>query len=196
MHEPAKPESVEVKALWRDQPGESLPVPSPEILVSRSRELHAITRSEILSAVTAMLFFGSVLVWRFEPHKMMIASLALVTLWIMITLYRLRRHVWPPSDDGFAASGVEFYRGELEHRRRHLVSAWLWHGPLLLACVTMAGVAIGTGNFAGTRLLQVSPLLIVLVVWTGFSIRRRRREAQAIQRELDEMAGLSRHARE
>jgi hypothetical protein len=76
------------------------------------------------------------------------------------------------------------------------MNAWLWHGPLLLACITMAGVAIGTGTLAYKRLLQVSPLLIALVVWTGFSIRHRRREAEAIKRELDEMADTSRHADE
>jgi hypothetical protein len=196
MLEPTTPESIDVKALWRDQPDEKLPVTSPEVLTLRSRRLYAITRSEILTALSATLFFAIVLVLRFGFDKMVAAGLALVTVWGVITLYCLRRRVWSVRNDAFAASGVEFYRCELEQRRKHLMNAWLWHGPLLLACIALAGVAIGTGTLAYKRLPQVSPLLIALVVWSGFSIRLRRREAKAIKRELDEMADPGRHAQE
>jgi hypothetical protein len=142
-----------------------------------------------------MLFFSTIVVWRFGSDKMVLASLALATVWIVITLYALRRRVWSSRNDTLAASGVEFYCRELEHRRKHLMNAWLWHGPLLLACITMAGVAIGTGTLAYKRLPQVLPLLIALVLWTGFSIWQRHREAEAIKRELDEIGRLQPHAR-
>jgi hypothetical protein len=196
MHEPANSESVDVKALWRDQPNEKLPVPSPEGLVLRGRRLHAMTRSEILTTVSALLFFAAVLVWRLGPSHVAMASLALITLWVFITLLWLRRRVWSSADQAFAASGVEFYRRELEQRRIHLRNTWLWHGPLLLACIAIVDVAMVTGTLAYNRLAQVSPLLIALALWTVFRIRQRLRDAKAIKRELDEMAEASHHGRE
>jgi hypothetical protein len=196
MHESANPESVDVKSLWRDQPNQKLPVPSPEGLVLRGRRLHALARSEILMAVSAVLFFAAVLVWRLGPNNVAMASLGLMTVWVVITLLWLRRRSWSSRNEAFAASGVEFYRRELEQRRMHLRNAWLWYGPLLLACIAMVGVTIGTGTLASKRLAQVSPLVIALAVWTVFSIRQRLREADAIKRELDEIAEASRHGRE
>jgi hypothetical protein len=152
-------------------------------------------RSEILTAVTATLFFAAVLLWRLGPRNVAMASLALITVWVLITLLWLLRRFRASRNDAFAASGLEFYRRELEQRRKHLRNAWLWHGPLLLACIAMVGVAIGTGT-AYKRLAQALPLLIALVVWTVFSVRQRRREADAIKRELDELAEASRHGRE
>jgi hypothetical protein len=78
----------------------------------------------------------------------------------------------------------------------HLRNTWLWHGPVLLACIALIAVAMGTGNLAYKRLTQVSPLIMALAVWTVFSIRQRLREADGIKRELDEMAQASRHGRE
>jgi preprotein translocase subunit YajC len=45
------------------------------------------------------------------------------------------------------------------------------------------------GNtFSGYQPLRnVLPLVVLLAVWTGFGIRRRRRQASEIQREIDEM---------
>jgi ribose/xylose/arabinose/galactoside ABC-type transport system permease subunit len=154
------------------------------------------TRSEILTAVSAALFFAAVLVWRLGPIHVAVASLALIAVWVVITLLWLRRRSKPARDEAFAASGVEFYRRELERRRIHLRNTWLWHGPVLLACIALIAVAIGTGNLAYKRLTQASPLIMALAVWTIFSIRQRLREADAIKRELDEMAEASRHGRE
>jgi hypothetical protein len=195
MHQPAKPESIDVKALWRDQPPEEFPVPSPGGRALNGRRFRVMTRSEILAAITATLFFAAVLVWRFGANEVVMTTLLMIMVWVVITLLWLRKRLWLSKIDGFAAPGVEFYRGELEQRRKHLRNAWLWHGPVLLACMTLAGVAIGTGTLAYRRLAQALPLVTALVIWTAFSIRQRRREADAIQRELDEMAEASRSAR-
>lgn len=188
MHEPTKPESIDAGALWRDQPSEEAQAPPPTALTVRGRHLRSITRSEILGAVTAALFFAAVLVWRLGADRVVITTLLMIATWVVITLLWLRKRLWRSGDDGFAAPGVEFYRRELEQRRRHLRNGWLWHGPLLLACITLAAVE-GTVSYG--RLARVLPLGIALVIWTGFSLRQRRREADAIQREIEEMAAAA-----
>jgi hypothetical protein len=81
MHEPAKPESIDIKALWREQPRDELQAPSPGGLALHVRRLHAMTRSDILTAVTAILFFATVMVWRLEANKLVTASLVLIIVW-------------------------------------------------------------------------------------------------------------------
>lgn len=195
MSEPATPDPLDLRDLWRSQPGENLPLPSPRDLASRSARLFATTRSEILTAIAAMLFFAVVLALRFGTDRRTLAAIALAALWVIMTLCFFRRRVWSPPVDVLAASGAEFYRLELEERRKHLLNPWLWYGPLVLSCITLAAVAHSAGALARLRLPQVAPMLFVLVLWTALSIRRRRREAAALARELDQLPALDNDAR-
>ena len=68
-----------------------------------------------------------------------------------------------------------------------LRNEWLWHGPLLLACGLLVVVLTGKGAMVFQPLRNVLPLLALLAVWVGFGIRRRRQQAQSIQREIDEL---------
>jgi drug/metabolite transporter (DMT)-like permease len=115
-------------------------------------------------------------------------ALGAAIAWVVISLYRFRRRIWrrPSRPDAIAATCLEYYRQELEQRRDHLRRAWLWHGPLFLACMVL--IAILTGNaFSGYQPLRnVLPLLVLLALWTGFGFWRRRRQAKDLQREIDE----------
>lgn len=182
-------------AAWRGQPEETVPVNRAQLVNRRARELHSSTRSEILMSVGAALFFVAVLAWRFEPRLDTLQQLgfAAVVVWVAITLYWFRDRIWresPPPKDALAATGLEFYRKELERRRDHLRSAWLWHGPLFLACLTLAAIIVRKAFPGPQRLLSVLPLAVVLVIWTGFSLVRRRRQANELQREIDEIGRL------
>ena len=82
---------------------------------------------------------------------------------------------------------MEYYRRELEQRRDHLRSTWLWNGPLVLACLILAGI-VGGRAFAGLERFRSSlPLIALLVIWTAYGLWRRRRQAGELQREIDEM---------
>ncbi len=176
-------------AIWRDQPEEGRKVDLEQILKRRTEELYSSTRSEILMSIAAALLFIGVVAWRVGPAR---NRLAAVIVWVIISLYwfryRIRRR--PSRPDAPAATGLEYYRAELERRRDHLKNEWLWHGPLFLACVTL--VAILTGQvFSGYQPLRnVLPLLVLLAVWTGFGVWRRLRQAKELQREIDELAPL------
>ena len=182
--------------LWKNQPEEEIRMSPEQILVRRTEALSASTRSEILMSIAAALLLVAVVVLRFglarnPPQEI---GCALVVAWVAITLIRFRGRLWgheTPSPDAIAAAGVEYYRRELERRRDHLRDAWLWHGPLLLACLILAGIWGGWGLFLRAyryrSLDQVAPLAILLALWVAYGLQRRLRQARQLQREIDDI---------
>jgi len=177
-------------AIWRDQPEEEPAVNLEQIMRRRTEELYSSTRSEILMSIGAALLFVGVMAWRFAPAlgPLQEVGFAAVIVWVAVTLYRFRRRIWrrPARPDAVAATGLEYYRKELEQRRDHLRNAWLWHGPLFLACLVLIAILTGKTFPHFQRLRNVLPLVVLLAVWTGFGLARRRRQARELQREIDE----------
>jgi hypothetical protein len=179
-------------AIWREQPEEWCAVNLEQIVKRRTEELDSSTRSEILMSIGAALLFIGVTAWRLTPYhdRLLQVGYAAAIAWAAITVYRFRRRIWRRAAapaDAMAASGVEYYRRELEQRRDHLRRAWLWHGPLLLACIVLTAILTGE-TFSGYQPLRsVLPLVALLAVWTGFGLMRRRRQAKELQREIDEI---------
>ena len=193
MSEP--PRSKDPAALWRAQPEENTAVNLEQIVNRRAEELHASTRSEILMSIGAALLLVAVTLLRFAQQRNAVqeTGCALVVVWVAVTVYRLRARIWRPAarPDAAAATGAEHYRRELERRRDHLRDAWLWHGPLLLACVILAGVWSGWRFAFGFQAGRAIPLVVLLALWTAYGIRRRLAQARELQREIDEIAANS-----
>lgn len=96
----------------------------------RAQFLFASTRAEIVMSITAALFFLAVIAWRFAPAfgaPELVCGAAIV-LWTAATLYRFRGRLVPSPAD-LAEPGLAHYRRELQHRRGHLRSAWIWTVP-------------------------------------------------------------------
>src|SRR3954468_876958 len=133
------------------------------------------TRSEILMAMTAALLFAAVMGWRFATVYRSVPWLGLGAMlaWVLVSLIWFRDRIWPPPPSAIPA--VDHYRRELERRRDHLRNEWIWHGPLLAACLTLAAVL--NSSMAMRDLRSLAPIVVVLVVWTVYGIVRRRRQA-------------------
>jgi hypothetical protein len=179
-------------AIWRNQPQEELAVNLEQIVNQRTQELYSNTRSEILMSIGAALLLVGVVAWRIAPahDRFQELGFAAVIAWVVISLYRFRHRIWrrePARPDAAAATGLEYYRKELERRRDHLRNAWLWHGPLFLACMILISI-LATEAFHGFQPLRnVLPLVVLLAVWTGFGFWRRRLQARGLQQEIDEI---------
>jgi hypothetical protein len=163
-----------------------------QLVERRVRTLHSSTRAEIWGSIGAALFFVAVIAWRLSSSgdPLLEVGLLVVVLWILISLFWFRDRIrgdGPPRGDALAATGLDYYRKELERRRDHLRNAWLWHGPLVLACITLAVTVMGHSFLGSERLRSVLPLVVVLAFWTGFGLRRRLRQADELQREIDEI---------
>ena len=187
------PEFAEVRAAWLNQPEENIPVDIEHIHRRRTRELFSTTRSEIISSIGAALFFAGIIAWRFTPERdrLVVFACAGVIVWAAVTVFRfrdsIRRHV--PQPDALARTGLQHYRTELVRRRDHLRSAWIWHGPLLLACILSAATL--TRRIVPGRLRDALPVFLLLAGWAVIGIKRRVRWAAELQQEIDEISGVS-----
>jgi hypothetical protein len=186
-----EPRLSDARAVWKDQPKEHTPVTMDPIVDRRAEQLFVSTRWEILMSLAAPLFFIAVLVWRLPPagFPLQPVGLAAAALWIALTLFLQRQHIWGAAPDA-ASTGLAYYRRELEMRRDHLRNAWLWHGPLLVALIFLAATFAGAAFPGGDRFRNAAPLLGVLALWIVVGIIRRRRQAAGIQREIDEIDRL------
>ena len=189
------PESKDPGDVWRNQPGEKLPVTLEQIVERRTGELFTSTRLEILMSIGAALLLVAVVAWRLRiaQDNLMEIACAGAIAWAGISLLAFRKRIWPqsPPRDAVAAPGLEFYRAELKQRRDHLRNEWLWHGPLVLAVLAFVAVFTGRVNVAFQSLQKVLPLLVLLAAWTAFGIWRRLGQAREIQHEIDEIAKLT-----
>ena len=175
----------EPAALWKTQPEEKTAVNLNHFIERRTQQLGAGTRWEVLMSIAAALFFVAVLAWRLGPARdpLLLTGYVAVLAWALVSFYMFRHSLRPPD---VSAPSVDFYRRQLERRRNHLRSAWLWHGPLLLACL-LAALSLYRKSFGPAGLRRSIPLLLILVAWTAFGFVRRRRQAAALQKEIDEL---------
>ena len=185
-------EAKDPGAIWRDQPEEELTVNLEQIVNRRTEELGSSTRSEILMSVGAALLFVAVMAWRFAPiyGRLQEVGFAAVIAWAVVSLYWFRRRIWrrnPARPDALAATCLEYYCKQLVERRDHLRNAWIWHGPLFLACMILIVVVMGRAFPGPERLRSVLPLVVLLAVWTAFGLTRRRRQARELLREIGEI---------
>ncbi|MBL8236261.1 MAG: hypothetical protein JNM66_02500 [Bryobacterales bacterium] len=151
------------------------------LIARRVRGVEAAARREILICIVAALFFAAVVAWRFGY----VPWVALV--WSAAALYRFRREIWRPAAGEMAVTGLAHYRAVLAGRRDLLRQAWLWQGPLLLSCGTLAVVALGQAHGGLARWRNMAPFLTLLAVWVVLAMVLRRREAAELQREIDEL---------
>jgi hypothetical protein len=186
-----RPRGNDPGAVWRDQPEENKAVFLEHIVDRKTQGLYANTRSEILTSIGSALLFAGVMAWRFGPYidRLQEAGLAGIVIWVAVSVYRFRGWLRPEPEqaDHAAAPGAEYYRRLLALRRDHLRSAWVWHGPLCLACIMLVAIVMGKTYPGPDRLGAVAPLLVLLAVWTGFGFRRRLQQAKALQREIDDL---------
>jgi len=184
--------SGDPRTVWRNQAQEKFEVNMQQFLNRRAQELSSKTRSEIITSLVAVCSFLAVIVWRFsfptEPGEQML--IGLIVAWILVSLYmfrdRIRVLVRPPTDAA-AATGLDYYRHELERRRDHLGNAWLWHGPMLLACLVLLWTIAGKAWPSPHLLKNTLPFVIFLGVWIALGIYLRRRQRKEIQREIEEV---------
>jgi hypothetical protein len=186
---------VDPGALWRSQPKEEHPMNIHRIVNRRAREWYSRTRAEIMTSIAAPILFIAVVAWRFgfAHDRVVQGGLALILVWVAISLYAMRRRIRgrpEPAADAVAAASMDYYRQELRERRDHLRSLWLWHGPMFLACVVFLGAVLGRVWPVYQRMVNVLPFLVLLGVWTGLNLWQRRRQADELERELEELDPL------
>jgi hypothetical protein len=187
------PEFADLRAAWLNQPEEEIPVDIERIHRRRTWALFSTTRSEIISSIGAALFFAGMVAWRFAPERdrLVLFGCAGLIVWAAVTVFRFRNSIRrnTPQPDALARTGLEHYRVELLRRRDHLRSVWIWHGPLLLACILSAATL--AKRIVPGRLRDTLPVFLLLAGYAVIGIKRRVRQAAELQQEIDEISGVS-----
>ncbi len=187
------PEFTEISTAWRNQPEEEIPVDIECVRRRQTWALFSTTRSEIISSIGAAVFFAVIVAWRFAPERdrLVLLGCAGVIVWAVVTVFRFRNAIrrYTPQANALARTGLEHYRVELLRRRDHLRSAWIWHGPLLLACILSAATL--TKRIVPSRLWETLPVFLLLAGYAVIGIKRRVRKAAELQQEIDEISGVS-----
>jgi hypothetical protein len=189
---PEKPSGIDPTLLWKEQPTEHLATFRPDQYARRTLGLYAESRSEILGSLCAAVIFVMVIGGRLASSRdpRLWTVLAVIAAWVLITAWRSRKVILAREERrpaGLAVSGLEYYHGQLLQRRDHLRSAWLWHGPLALACITLFVIVFRFGMITMPRMLGIVPLLIVLVAWVAVRNLRRWRQVREIEQEIREV---------
>jgi len=190
------------RKIWLSQPTEPPEMTLEKLLVLRKTwELHSKTRRELLGniAVTLMALAVSAFGIARTDDSVTRALFALAAAWAVAGQYFLNHGMWlaPLPGDAALITGLEFYRLELEGRRRLFRNVLRWSfGPLVLAIVTfvlsIAGVgASGQGPLptgdAVRLLLKMAPFLAIFAIWIAAVIVKRVRGQRELQREIDEL---------
>lgn len=190
MAEELRPEDP--RLVWKSQQLVPMEVNMQSMINRRTRELRARTRTEIIASICAALGFVSVAGWRFvTPGEWLLqTALGLFVIWTVISIYRFRNRIWGRDQidpQVLAAPAVEHYRRELQERRDHLRSVWIWNGPLLLSFLFLI-LTIARKVAPNYVLLRNGlPFFVLTVVWVILMIRQHRLQAKELQQELDEL---------
>lgn len=180
--------------LWRGQASDGSSPGLTRMVDRRPDVMATSTRLDTLGSIGAVCLLIAILLSRpeFRSDRSVMGAVALSICWVFVTLVRFRRRIWPQDRPGsdFSLPGIQFYRAELERRREHLRSAWVWMGPLLLACLTLGLILLRKVVPTADRLLGTVPFVLVLLVWIMLTYRRRRQAAREIQNEIDRIREL------
>lgn len=180
------------KTVWQNQRLEATQMSIDEIRSKarsferkiRRRNLREYMAAAVIAA--AFAFFA----WRF-PLPVMRAGFIAVAVGALCFAFELHRRgslQTEPKELGTTAS-LDFYIRQLERQRNLLDQSWkwmLWLIPGML--VLMAGAIVVT------PIRNSAPFLVLAILWTAtwfwMMLRRNKRKALALQREIDELAAL------
>ena len=118
------------------------------------------------------------------------ALLLLAAVWMTVSIYVSRHRIWPARHvppEAVAATSLDYYLKQLVDRRDHLKREWLWHGPLLLACLLFFLIIFENQLPTPERLMKTLPFIVLLVVWVAAWAWQRWKMARQIQQEIDEL---------
>ena len=185
------------RTVWQNQPTEPSTM-TLEKIRQKVRELHTKTRRQLLGNVAVPLIIAAFCGFGMKQFPAVRPLFDLATAWSLAGLYFLNRGMWSAAMPGDAAlsSGLEFYRREIERRRRLLRRTLQWgFGPVLLAIGTFILAIVKMGVRDRRVFPNAMPFITLVVVWIAAYFVIRMREQRKLRREIDELNDIERENR-
>ena len=185
------------RTVWQNQPTEPSTM-SLEKNRQKVRELHAKTRKQLLGNFALPLIVATFCGVGMKLFPALQPLFGLAIAWSLAGLYFLNRGMWSAAMPGDAAlsSGLEFYRREIERRRRLFRRMLQWgFGPVLLAIGTFILAIVKMGVRDRRVFPNAMPFMTLVVIWIGAYFVMRMREQRELQREIDQLNDIERENR-
>lgn len=188
----SNPSGNDPKTIWQKQPAETTKMTL--ILIRKTaRDLRAKTRRELLGiawAQIAFAIFAIVGIVRGAGWAQR-AGFAIALIWCIAGAWIYQKGMWPapmPGDAGLA-TGLEYYRREID-RRRSLIGNWLiWVlCPVIFTLGVFMAPLIAWMLATDPKMLRNTiPFFIVLAVWAIAMAVLRIRKRRELEREIEEL---------
>lgn len=188
------------RQIWQNQPTEAVHMPVEE-LRGRAERRRRKARAQVLFSIVmgiALFVFGA-RIWLGAGDVLARAGWGVLSLWSLYFAWQAYHWTWPaaPGPDGETAASLDFYRRELERRRDYARHIWRRSG-LTFCFLGLALLMVGglRNALATPRLLvNMTPLLVLILVWVAAFVRLRKRNQRALQAEIDELDALATEGR-
>jgi uncharacterized membrane protein YfcA len=180
------------KTVWQNQRLEATQMSIDEIRSKARSFERKIRRRNLREYVAAALIaaaFGF-FAWHFPLPVMRVGFIAVAVgaLCFAFELHRRGSSQTEPKDLGTTAS-LDFYIGQLERQRNLFDQSWKWMLWLVPGMIVLIAGAMTVAPIRNT-----GPFLVLAILWTAtwlwMMLRRNKRKALALQREIDELAAL------
>ena len=178
------------KTVWQNQGLEATQMTIDEIR-SKARSFERKIRRRNLreyAASALIAFVFGFFAWRFPLPVMRVgfSAMAVGALCFAYELHRRGSSQAEPKDLATTGS-LDFYIRQLERQRNLLDQSWKWMIWLIPGMVVLIAGAMTVGSINKT-----GPFLVLAILWTAtwfwMMLRRNRRKALTLQREIDELA--------
>lgn len=169
-----------------------------------ARDAQAKTRNDLIgsAAVHLVSVLVSVIGLTQAHNATQRTAFVIALAWGLAGAYVTNRGMWSAGLPGDAAlaTGIEFYRREIQRRRSLSRKTWLWLvGPLIFAVLAFTSLFPGKAgsNWEGhpERLLNALPFVTLMIIWFVAMSFLRRRQKSELQREIDELDEIERESK-
>jgi uncharacterized membrane protein YbaN (DUF454 family) len=180
------------KTIWQNQRLEATQMSIDEIRSkarSFERKIRRRNLREYVAAAVIAAGFGF-FTWHFPLPVMRVGFIAVAVgaLCFAYELHRRGSSQAKPKDLATTGS-LDFYIRQLERQRNLLDQSWKWMIWLIPGMIVLMAGAIVV-----TPIRKTAPFLVLAILWTAtwfwIMLRRNKRKASSLQREIDELGAL------
>ena len=180
------------KTIWQNQRLEATQMSIDEIRSkarSFERKIRRRNLREYVAAAVIAAGFGF-FAWHFPLPVMRVGFIA-VAVGALCFAYELHRRGSSQAEpkDLATTGSLDFYIRQLERQRNLLDQSWKWMIWLIPGMIVLMAGAIVV-----TPIRKTAPFLVLAILWTAtwlwIMLRRNKRKASSLQREIDELGAL------
>jgi hypothetical protein len=182
----------DLQKTWQEQPEEAKKVSMDEIQ-RRARKLDTEMRWKTRAGTALGIFLCPCFAWTAARTPATIPRIgwAVLSLWSLYSIWLAYKWVWSgrSAADDTSAVSIDYYRSQLERQidyGRHI-----WRRSGLTWCFVGLALVIEKALINPRLLKNAIPLFVILAIWFVAFFVLKKRNAEKLKREIDDLNALS-----